>query len=169
MLTSTPVQTTYDQYQLAGQVGMPATMSGWDIDTRIAEDPAGTGIGFGLAVCQGAATDKSATLGQLSGGGFVGITRADPTLANVDSALTDKYIDTDNMAVLISGDIWVAPATEVAAGGAVYFDSVTGELGDSTVDNAVEIPDAKWMTSVPMTNDLVRLANLAVVRLGQAP
>lgn len=169
MLTSGPIQTTYDQYMLAGQVGMPATMSGWDVDTRIAEDPAGDGIGFGLAVCQGTATDKSATLGQLSGGGFVGITRADPTLANTDSEFTDKYRDTDNMAVHIAGDIWVAPASAVTANDPVYFDSVTGALGDSTIDNAVLVPDAKWMTSVPMTNDLIRLANLAIVRLGMAP
>lgn len=165
MLTPSPVQTTYNQYLTSGQVGMPATMSGWDVDTRIAEDPAGDGIGFGLAVCQGTASDFAATLGQLSGGAFVGITRADPTLANVDSQFTDKYRDTENMAVYVRGDIWVAPATSVTAGGAVYFDSTTGHLGDSSVDNAVLIVGAKWMTSVPMTNDGITPANLAVVRL----
>lgn len=170
MITPSPTQTTYNQFLTSAQVGMPASETGWDVDNRLAEDPAGTGIGFGLAVCQGTASDMAATLGQLSGGGFVGITRADPTLPNVDSAFTDKYQDTDNMAVQVRGDIWVAPATAaVVAGDPVYFNSVTGQLGDSGIANAVLIPNAKWMTSFPMTQALLPAANLAVVRLGAVP
>jgi hypothetical protein len=169
MLTPAPVQTTYNQFLTSGQVGTPASETGWDVDNRIAEDPLGNGIGFGLAVCQGTFSDYGATLGQLSGGSFVGITRADPTLPNVDPAFTDKYRDTDNMAVHVRGDIWVAPATNVSAGGAVYYDSVTGQLGASGISNPVLIANAKWMTSYPMTSPLIPAADLAVVRLGAVP
>lgn len=170
MLTpSSPVQTTYHQFQTPAQVGMAATMTGWDVDNRIAQDPGGNGIGFGLAVCQSHESDYAATLGALSGGAFVGITRADPTLANVSSTFTDKYRDTENMAVQVRGDIWVAPATNVTVGGPVYFNSVTGQLGASGIANAVLIPNAKWMTTVPMTEPLINPVNLAIVRLGAVP
>ena len=64
-----PLQTTYGMYIPVGYAGMPATQTGWDGDNRIVEDPTGTGIKFGLAVCQGYLSDKGCTLGQLSGGG----------------------------------------------------------------------------------------------------
>jgi hypothetical protein len=165
MITSSAVQTTYNQFIKAAQVGMPGSTAPWAVDNRIAEDPAGTGIGFGLAVCQGTDSDFAATLGALSGGAFLGITRADPTLPNLSATFTDKYQNTDNMAVQVAGDIWVAPATNVAAGGLVYFNSTTGALGDSGISNAVLITGARWMTSVPMTQELTQHINLAVVRL----
>lgn len=169
MIGSTPIQTTYRKYASAAQVGMPGSTIAFDADTFLAEDPAGTGIGFGLAVCQGTASDKSATLGQLSGGDFIGITMADPTLANLSATTTDEYQDTENMGVLVKGDIWVAPQTNVTAGGAVYFNSVTGELGDSGIANGVLISNAKWMSSYPMTVPGVDSERLAIVRLGSLP
>jgi len=171
MLTPNPVQSTYTRYQQVGSVGMPATMSGWDIDTRIAVDissPA-TGIGFGLAVSQSNATDRGACIGELSGGVFVGITCAAVTLPNVTTGFTDIYENGSNMPVMIRGDIWVNAVGTVAAGGAVYMNTVTGELGPSGIANAELIAGTVWMTSAPAAaTDLMKteVGTLAVVRLG---
>jgi hypothetical protein len=168
MITPNPVQTTYQQYEGPGQVGMVASSLDNDIITRIAEDPAGTGIGFGLVVCQGTVSDYAATLGELSGGAVIGITIADPTLPNlndVSGKFTDKYSDKDNMAVMIKGDVWVAPNGNVSAGGDVYFDSVTGRLGPSTISNATHIANARWVTTYPSNDTLVTTGDLAIVRL----
>src|SRR5260370_5834417 len=122
-------RSVYTQSLTAGQVGMPAPTSGWDVDTKICEDTSGNGIGFGLAVSQGTLHgDRSACLGTFSGGKFVGITRADPTLPNIAAGFTDKYQDTDNMAVFVRGDIWVVAHEAVAAGDPVYFNPTTGVL-----------------------------------------
>jgi hypothetical protein len=149
MLTPSPVQTTYTQYLTAAQNGMPATTSGWDIDTKICEDPAGTaGIGFGLAVSQGTLHgDRSACLGGLSGKAFVGVTVADPTLPNLSSTFTDKYQDTDNMGVMVRGDIWVVAHEAVNAGDAAYYNTTTGLLGNSNLTSGTAIDDARWMTT----------------------
>lgn len=158
MLTPGPVQSTYSQYLQAAQNGMLASTSGYDVDTKIIEDASGNGIGFGLAVSQSYVTDRGAVLGQLSGFAFVGITVSDVTLPNLSATFTDKYADKDNAGVLVRGDLWVTSSTIVAAGGNVYFNSVTGALGASSISNAVLIKGARWMTSAAA-------AGLAVVRL----
>ena len=173
MLTPSPVQTTYYRYLTVAQLGMPATTTGWDVDTRIAEDVASpkAGIPFGRAVSQGTLHgDRSAVLGTLSGKTFAGITAADVTLASslVAESDTDKYIDGDNMAVAIRGDWWVIAADAVAAGGPVYFNSSTGELGASGISNATQILGAIWVTSAPLAvGQLMKteVGTLAVVRL----
>jgi hypothetical protein len=49
-----PVQSAYNRYMVMGQVGTPASETGWDVDTRIFEDASPpVGLGFGLAVSQG--------------------------------------------------------------------------------------------------------------------
>lgn len=159
MFVPSPVQTTYNQYMTVAMNGMPASTSGWDADTRICES-APSGLGFGLAVSQSTLTDRGAVLGNLSGSTFVGITMADQTLANLETPGADLYQNYDNMAVLVRGDIWVVVGTNVAPNGAVYYNSVTGQLGASGITNAVQITGARWMTTA--TN-----GNLAVVRLGQ--
>lgn len=164
-----PLQTTYGLYSPVGYAGMPATMVGWDGDNRIVEDPTGNGIGFGLAVCQGYLSDKGVTLGQLSGGEFIGITMIDITLPLVQSrAKVDTYYDTDNINVMSRGDIWVAPPTHVNSGDPVYYNSVTGQLGNSSVPNAVLIQNSRWQTSLPNAgqSSLVNFAGLAVARIG---
>jgi hypothetical protein len=166
MITPAPLQTTYNQYETVAQLGMPGSSISWDADNRICED-LGSGIGFGLAVCQGTASERAATLGQLSGGEFIGITMMDVTLPLTDSRAVDTYYNTDNMPVLVRGDIWVAPADNVLAGGAVYYNSVTGQLGASGVSNAVLINNARWESSHPNTDQpLVQFNGLAKVRLG---
>ncbi len=162
MLQPAPVQTTYTQYMTVAQNGMPASTSGWDIDTKICEDVGGLGIGFGLAVSQGSLHgDRSACLGTFSGGNFVGITVADPTLPNIRAGFTDKYQDTDNMSVLVRGDIWVIAHEAVSAGDAGYFNATTGLLGNSNLTTGTIIEDARWMTTAVA-------GSLAVLRLGNA-
>ena len=151
MLTPDPVQTAFQRYINAGQVGMPATSTDWDVDTRICETSAG--ISFGLAVSQGTG-DKGCIIG---GAAFVGVTRADPTLAQAAGVTTvDKYALGDNVAVHVRGDIWVTAEDAVAAGDAVYYDTTTGTLGHS---GGTVIEDARWMTSADA-------GKIAVLRLG---
>ncbi len=158
MLTPAPVQMTYTQYITKAQNGMPATMTGWDTDTKIFEDTSpAVGLGFGLAVCQGS-SDRGILVGAPSGKAFVGITRADPTLPNLDSDFTDKYQDGDNVAVFVRGDIWVLVEDLVRAGEGVLFDATTGVMGH---DGGTLIPNARWMTSASA-------GGLAVVRLGSS-
>lgn len=168
MLTPAPLQTSYTQYMPVAQLGMPGSMTPYNIDTRIMEDPTGNGVGFGLAVSQGTLHgDKSVAIGELSGGAFVGITCADPTLYN-GGAHVDKYGDGDDAAILTFGDRWVAPATNVVSGHQVYFNSATGELGDSSIANATAIPNSRWIDSKPNTDQqpTVNFNGLARVRLG---
>jgi hypothetical protein len=166
-----PLQTTYAQYEIVGMAGMPATQTGWDGDNRIVEDPTGNGIAFGLAVCQGYQSDKGCTLGQLSGGGFVGITMIDITLPLVQSrAKVDTYYDTDNINIMVRGDIWVAPPTgmHVNSGDPAWFNAVTGQIGSSSIPNAVRINNSRWQTSLPNLGQpsSVNFGGLAVVRIG---
>jgi hypothetical protein len=170
MLAPLPLQTAYQQYENVGQVGMPATTGDHVVDNRILDDPANVGCGFGLAVCQGYTSDKAITLGQASGGIFVGITRADQTLPRFDLTpprVVDTFYAGDNVGVHVRGDIWVKPATNVNSGDPIYFNSVTGQLGNSGISNAVNIKNSRWETSLPRpSGELVSYAGLAVARLG---
>jgi len=171
MLTPLPVQTTYYRFMNVGQVGMPATASGWDIATRICEDLSlTTGIGFGVVVSQGTKHgDRSAVLGTVSGGTVLGITASDHTLPTfVGGAGVDKYNDGDNMAVAHRGDIWVNVTGTVAAGGPVYFNSATGAIGPSGITNATILTRCQFLTAEPLaaTNIMsTAVGTLAVVRI----
>jgi len=171
MLTPNPVQTTYNRYQNVGQVGMPATTTGWDVSTRIAEDLASppAGIPFGRVVSQGTLHgDRSACLGHLSGRVVIGITASDKTLPQRSDIDADAYADGDNMAVAVRGDWWVLVTGTVAAGGAVYYNTSTGELGPSGISNASLLDGAQWITSEPLAaGDIMKAAvgTLAIVRL----
>lgn len=163
MQAPTPVQSTYNKYGSLGQVGMPGSTIAFDSDTGIVQTAA---IGFGLAVSLHSASDKAVVLGAPSGNrGFLGISMADVTLANLSATATDKYQVGENIGVLVKGDIVVAPQTNVTAGGDVYFNTVTGELGASNIPNAQQITNAKWLSAYPVTVPGVRAERLAVVRL----
>jgi hypothetical protein len=160
LIVPPPVQTTYIQYINAGQNGMPATMTGWDVDTRTFEDVSAgqTGLGFGLAVCQGVA-DNGCRLGLVSGRNFVGISRADPTLANVQQSANvtvDHYANGESVPVHVRGDMWVVVENAVVADQAVTVDAVTGQLGKT---GGTALSNARWMSSA-------QAGGLAVVRLG---
>jgi hypothetical protein len=150
MLTSVPVQTAYTRYILPAQNGMLASEVNWAADTRIVETAAG--IGFGLAVSQGV-EDQGCILG---GSAFVGITRADPTIARSESIPVDKYPQYDNAGVLVTGDLWVIPSSAVAPTDPVHYNTTTGRLSAS---GGTAITQARWMTSADADG-------LAVVRLG---
>src|SRR3982751_4507359 len=104
------IQTTYSQTIRPGLPGMPATTHGYNADTRIVETAAG--IGFGLAVSQGTA-DKGAVLG---GAAPVGVSIRDVTLVHSAAADLDKYVDNENMSVMVDGDIWVLTDGAVTKG-----------------------------------------------------
>lgn len=148
------VQSTYGRYAAAGQVGTPATETGWDIDTKMFEEHASpaAGIAFGLAVQQGA-SDRGCRLG--GSGAFVGITRANPSQAV--SVFTDKYAGGDNTPVFVKGDIYAIAEAVVVAGEAVYYNPATGVLGHS---GGTVILGSRWMTSTTGANQI------AVLRLG---
>jgi|SRR5215472_10013024 len=160
MLQPAPLQTTYTQYLTIAQAGMPATTTGWDVDTKITEDPSGNGIAFGLAVSQGTLHgDRSACLGALSGSHFIGITAANQTLSTLPAGVADTYHDTDNMAVAVRGDWWVKVHGAVKAGDQVTFDPTTGQLGFS---GGTVVEDARFMTSAAAgAFAVVRLASSA--------
>lgn len=162
-----PVQTAYERYINVGQAGMPASSSGWDVDTKICQS---SSIGFGLAVSQGT-VDRGAVLGAGTTQ-VLGISCHDVTLPAVDGP--DVYILGDNMGVAVRGDWWVqifaGDSPDVIPGDAVYCDNTNGELGSSGGGGKTKIENARWMTSVingidPGTGAGV---SLAVVRLGVA-
>lgn len=138
---SGPVQSTYTRYQAAGQNGMPASETGWDVDTKIFEENASpaAGVGYGIVVQQGVA-DRGA---RIAGGGIVvGITRAN--VSNAVNQFTDKYAGGQNMGVAIRGDWWFTTEAAVVAGEAVYFNATTGVLGHS---GGTLLSNCRWMTS----------------------
>jgi hypothetical protein len=154
MLQPAPVQSTYTRYFLPAQNGMLASAINWDADTRIIETAAG--IGFGLAVSQGATADGCI----IGGANFVGVTRADPTLAQAAGLTTpDVYAQYDNAGVLVKGDIWVNCYANVAVGAAVTFEAATGKFGIA----GTSVTQAKWMTAAAGS---AGTPVLAVLRLG---
>lgn len=130
---STVVQTTYRPQLAPGVVGLVAQEEQYNINTRICETAAG--IGFGLAVSQGTASDKGALLG---GSAFIGITVRDVTLDRIPinplsstEFAADTYPQYGNMGVLDFGVIWVMANNDVSAGDPLYYDTTTGLLGNS--------------------------------------
>lgn len=150
------VQNSYSETIRPAVAGMVANLTNVDADTRIVETAAG--IGFGLAVGQGAAA-KGAALGAAAAAGFVGISIRDVVL---DPADGDTYRQGASIAVLTEGDIWVVTGGTVAAGDNVVFEAGTGVLsslpGDAT---HFAVAGARWMTGAAG-------GGLAVVRLGGA-
>jgi hypothetical protein len=95
------VQSAYTRYMPVAQVGMPASMHGWDIDTKIVETVAG--IGFGLVVSKGSA-DNGIIIG---GAAAVGVTVRDIALSQVPGNLAaDLYARYANAGIMVVGDIW---------------------------------------------------------------
>jgi hypothetical protein len=160
-----PVQVAYERYINVGQAGMPASASGWDVDTKICQSAS---IGFGLAVSQGS-IDRGALLGAGTTQ-VIGISCHDVTLPAIDGP--DAYILGDNMGVAVRGDWWVpivaGDSPDVIPGDTVYCDNTTGNLGSAGGGGKTKIDNARWMTSV--INGIVPGTgvgiSLAVVRLG---
>lgn len=129
-----PVQTSYGISQAAGTAGQRASMADDNVITRLCGTAAG--IGFGLAVSQGAEG-----LAVLGGAKFLGVTLKDPTLVPRVGVEVDEYQEGDNMAIMTRGECYVSPVEAVAAGNPVTFDATTGRFGDTT---GTVIPGAMW-------------------------
>ncbi len=129
------VQSTYNRYQAVAAAGMPATMHGYNGDTRICETAAG--IGFGLVVSRGV-NDKGCVLG---GSTPCGVTIRDQTLA---ASAVDKYPQYANVGLMIDGDIWLVATGAVANGDLLKYDATTGAPGSSGLTT---IGDAVWQTT----------------------
>lgn len=142
------VNVVQSTYKATLDPGRPGLISGsdYDVDTGIVETVAG--IGFGLAVSQGAGD-----LGVIIGGtrlGYRGITVRDVTL---ESAQVDKYAQYQNAGILTKGKIWVAPSHSVVAGDPVYFVAATGVLTNQSGGNQGPINGARWATAAAGTGD----------------
>lgn len=149
-------QNSYSETIRPAVAGMVANLTNADADSRIVETA--SGIGFGLAVGQGAGA-KGAVLGASAAAGFVGISVRDVALDPRDG---DIYRQGATIAVLTEGDIWVMAGSTVAPGDTVVFEAATGVLsslpGDAT---HFAVAGARWMTGAGS-------GGLAVVRLGGA-
>jgi hypothetical protein len=163
-----PVQTAYVRYINAAQAGMPATTSGFDVDTKIVQ---GASIPFGVAVCQGT-FDRACNLGIQGGRQLIGISCQDVTLPAVDGP--DIYVQGDNAGIAVRGDWWVpilaGDSPGVIPGDAVYANNTTGLLGTLGGGGTTKIQNARWMTSVVNGVNLQTGygQSFAVVRLGTA-
>lgn len=135
---TTVVQQTYRPQIAPAYVGMIADMSLSSVQTRLCETVAG--IGFGLAVGQGANT-KGAVIG---GSNFVGISVRDVTLDRValnplntgPLVAADTYPQYSNMAVMSQGRIWVSADSDVAPGDSLFYNTTTGVLSNSASGDA---------------------------------
>ena len=149
-MTQNTLQSSYGRYMSAGVEGAFADMSGWDADTGICESAS---ITFGKAVSRGSA-DNGVTLG---GATFVGISVRDITVMH-DTA--DRYEEGDNVAVAVRGDIWVKAKTAVVNQKQAYYNSTTGEIGASSISNAVAIAGAIFLDTADADGfSRVRLSN----------
>ena len=143
------VQSAYSANIPAGAAGMPATMTGYDVDTVVCETAAG--IGFGLAVGQGTAANGGVLGGALAL--FRGVSLRDPTLVNT---VGDEYQQYDSMGVGWRGDFWVSPVSDVLITDPVHYDATTGRFQAS--GGSGPIVGARWMRAASADG-------LAIVRL----
>lgn len=138
------VQTEYGE-----RIGLPSpgNIHGSDYDTitGVCETDS-PGIGFGLAVSQGAESDQGVILGGTLAG-FRGISLRDVTLRG-DRGDIDHYVTPNNVGVIRRGQVWALPTENVVPGDPVYFDGATGQLGKSNAGSKLgPIPGAAWMST----------------------
>jgi hypothetical protein len=112
------------------------------VSTGICET-ASPGIGFGLAVSQGALSDEGVILGG-SVSGLRGCSVKDVTVA---AGQDDKFLPPNGLSVLETGDIWVEPGHAVAANDPVYFNATTGVWSNQASGNVGPVKGAKFKTS----------------------
>lgn len=140
------LQPNYNLTQAVAYAGMPASMHGWDADTKIVETVAG--IGFARAVSKGTEKERGIIIG---GADFVGITYRDITLVH---ATPDLYARYDLAGVMNAGDLWVDVAAAVAPGDAVVFSATTGQFAVA----GTTVLTARYVTGTTG-------AGLAIIRL----
>lgn len=147
-------------YSLAQTPGIPgAIASGIDsCSIRSKTNASGGVLGFGRAVVQGTG-DQDVTLPAANKTSLVGIAVRSYIYEDTNTADgVDGYGDKREIDVLIQGDIWVETEVAVAPGDPVFFRVAAGtasivgkflKTADtvSTVDKAVAIPQARWLSS----------------------
>ena len=133
------VQETYKDVMDAGRPGARADMRPVVLLSKNVE-PAG-GIGFGLAVAQGA-TDEGCILAGAATAlpDFLGITVID---RGTRPATPDTFAQYQSARIASKGAYWVSPLAAVAAGDPVSL----GAGGRLTTGAGTVIPNARWETS----------------------
>lgn len=136
------VQTTYASSIRPAVPGMPASMYGYNADSRICES---ANIPFGVAVSQGSA-DDGATLGGTSP---VGVAIRDVTLLRGvgDIANIDKFKQYETLGVMVQGEIWVLTDGAVTKGGVCTYDNTTGVLGSVAAGAGRTAFPGRWQSS----------------------
>lgn len=146
------IQNTYEEnirQAVAGQVG---NMYPAGFISRTVEDAAG--IGFGIAVAQGAADFGCKAFGS-GDTAVLGITARERSL---DANEPNKFAEGDTARVLTEGAIWVQAAVAVTAGAGVFVRPSNGDFQPTNANSAVQIAGARWETSTTG-------AGLALVRI----
>ena len=147
-------------YSLAQAPGLPGAIASAinSYATRSKTNTSGGVIAFGRAVVQGT-SPQDITLPAANKTGFVGIAIRSYVYEDAETADgAEGYADKKEINVLVQGEIWVETEVAVAPGDPVYFrvasgtESIVGKFlktADtvSTVDKAVVIPQARWISS----------------------
>lgn len=135
------IQTTYQDRMDAFRAGM---IQGSDYDTKTGVVETEAGIGFGLAVGQGA-EDNGVVLGGALGG-FRGVSVRDVTQeVNRSTGVADTYPQYANMSYLTRGLIAVVPLVNVVAGDPVHYNTTTGRF--TNTGGSGQVLGARWATS----------------------
>lgn len=143
------VQTVYDEHQPAAVAGMVANMRSWDAITRLCETE--DGIGFGLAVGRGANDNGCVLAGAIDK--FLGVSKRDVTLVHSSAANVDKYVETENVGIHTTGEIWVQVTGTPGPDDPVHFNATTGVFAAS--GGTGPVLGARWMET--SANGLGRL------------
>lgn len=142
-------QTTYAEKPGIGLPGqVPTTEPGIDV-SRTVESAAG--IAFGQPAFRGAGDNGVKVYA--ANAVFLGIAKLTPAVP-ADAVNPDKFPQYFTGAFRVSGPVYVTAGGNVAAGGAVYWDSATGKYVAD--DTKVAIPDATFDTS-GAANDVVKI------------
>jgi hypothetical protein len=127
-----PLQTTYTQYQPEAVVG--GLVNGENFNA-IGKHIASADVAFGAPVQRGSGL-QCATLA--SGGEFLGIARRKLT------GTADRYLTTENVAIIDEGVIYVLADAAITAGPAVNFNTATGRFTQAATSGTVlAVPNAE--------------------------
>lgn len=149
---STVIQSSYNERIGVAVAGLIANLRDSICRTKQLESAT---LGFGLAVCQGTA-DDGITLGGSALTKFQGVSVRDVTLVPDNS---DQYVQTNNVAVLQEGDIWVQIGAAVGPADAVYFNPTTGVFYKTSAGGALgPIAGARWLKTAALADGIALLS-----------
>ncbi len=131
------MQTTYDQYNLEGQVGTIADTSLRQTDSFSAQGV----VGIGKAVVLGTNKERQivqAGTGVGQGALIVGISMLSQSIEQVQSSGLVQYADKTTVPVMRKGRIWVETNDAVVAGAVANFHLASGKFTDEAVATGIE-------------------------------